>query len=147
MIRTIILQLKRGDEGILQLLEVSNDVAFRLSDASKSFDRALLCDIVFKNFTLRSSYWNSLQGPIFDCNLDVLSNNDVVESFLQFPMNLKSDDDKEPNLPKSYISLPTKVIEQAHKATGVFIAASNLVKRLLPGFNNRSLDYDWFLIG
>jgi len=57
-------------------------------------------------------------------------------------MNLRPDEDKEPNLPKSYISLPTKVNEQAHKATGVFIAASNLVKRLLPGFNNRSIDYD-----
>ena len=61
-------------------------------------------------------------------------------------MDIKTDDDQEPNQPTSYILLPNKINDQANKAIGVFIAASNLVKRLLPGSNNKYFNFELTII-
>jgi len=108
---------------MLKLLEVSNDIGFRLSDVSKLTEQSLLCEISFENVTISSSYWDGHLGPIYDCEFATLP-----ETSLRFPV------DRDVN---SYILLPNSIREIPYKASGVFIAASNLVKRLLPGLNNR----------
>ena len=108
---------------MLKLLEVSNDIGFRLSDVSKLTEQSILCEISFENVTISSSYWDGHLSPIYDCELTALP-----ETSLRFPA------DRDVN---SYILLPNSIREIPYKASGVFIAASNLVKQLLPGLNNR----------
>ena len=124
--------LQQGDEGILKLLDVSNDIAFRLSHVSKLAGIPLHCEISSVNITISSSYWDQVQGPnaVVDCDLKEIES----EALLRFPS------EKSGSLMgnvTSYILLPKEIKENAYKAGGVFIAASKLVRQLLPGYNNR----------
>ena len=123
--------LQQGDEGILKLLDVSNDIAFRLSHVSKLAGIPLHCEISSVNVTISSSYWDQIQGNVtFDCDLKEIES----EVLLRFPSEKSGS--KMGNI-TSYIFLPKEIKEKAYKAGGVFIAASKLVRQLLPGYNNR----------
>lgn len=122
-----------SDKAILKVLEATHDVAFRLSSLAKLENISLRCEISLPNVTLSSSYWDgSLNNKIFGC--DLASKNiypSASEAFLRFPVNnqLKTS--------QSYTLLPNKIldIEQAYMASGVLIAATNLIEQVLPGNN------------
>ncbi len=116
---------------MLKLLEVSNDIGFRLSDVSKLAEQSVLCEISFENVTISSSYWDGHLGPIYDCDLIAMPSQ---ETSLRFPS------DQDGNYFNNYILLPNTIRENPYRASGVFIAASNLVKMLLPGLNNRQFE-------
>jgi len=124
----ILKQQTKGDEEILELLRVSNDIGFRLSNVSELAALPLLCEIPFYNVTIMSSYWDESQGNLSDCTLKNVS---FKENFYRFPMN---NDTKKI---ESYIVIPDKIKEKSYKTAGVFIAASKLIQLLLPGSENR----------
>ena len=123
----ILKQQTKGDEEILELLRVSNDIGFRLSNVSELAALPLLCEIPFDNVTIMSSYWDESQGSLSDCALNNVS---FKEKFYRFPMN---DVEKI----ESYIVLPDQIKDKSYKTAGVFIAASKLIQLLLPGSENR----------
>lgn len=115
-------------------MEVSNDISFHLSNVSKVVGMPLLCEIPFDNVTISSSYWDGgNQSSVFGCDLTNSSAKQVVP--LTFP-NYQNITNVDGHI-KSYIRLPSEITERAYKASGVFIAASNLIKILLPGSKNR----------
>ena len=123
----------KGNEGILKLIDVSNDIAFRLSNVSKLAGIPLLCEISFDNISVSSSYWNGIQGEsVVGCDLKTEVQS---ESFLRFPSNKISG--QMGNNVTSYILLPNEIILKTYKAVGVFIPASNLLKQFIPRNNNR----------
>jgi len=105
-----------------------------MSKASKMAGQPLFCEIPLENVTISSSYWNGTQDLIVGCDLKNLSAQEVP---LKFP-NYKDSTDINGNI-KSYILLPNTINRNPYKTSGVYIAASNLVKMLLPGFNNRQV--------
>jgi len=113
-------------------LEVSNDISFHLSNVSQSAGIPLLCEIPLKNVTISSSYWDGTQSPILGCDLKNLPAQKVS---LTFP-NYENITNEDGNI-KSYILLPSEITKSAYKASGVLIAASNLIKKILPGSENR----------
>jgi len=129
----IILQHKKGNEEIRELLDVSNDIAFRLSNVSKQAEVPLICEYSFANVTISSSYWNGTQGNISNCNS---KNASFHLASIRFP-NRK--EDGEIGNMASYIELPKDIGKTPFKSAGVFIAASDLIQLLLPGSNNRQV--------
>lgn len=129
------MKVNSGDEGILKLLKISDDIAFRLSNTAQLEGQSLRCDIFFPNVTISSSYWDgSALNPIFSCDLTNESSYQTAsEAFLRFPVNNQVN-----NNDHSYILLPEDilVIEKSHIASGVLIPATNLMQQLLPGGNN-----------
>lgn len=127
-----------GDEAILKLLEVSDDIVYRLSNVAKLEDQSLRCDIFFPNFTISASFWDGFPlNPIFSC--DLTNENSYATAsgaFLRFPNNIQGND-----MDHSYILLPDEIllIGKAHMASGVLIPATHLIQRLLPGGNNTML--------
>jgi len=120
--------------GILKLLDVSNEIAFQLSNISQLAGIPILCEISFENITTFSSYWNGTQGDsLFGCDLTTEL---PPEDLLRFPSDKNNSSDTKMGV-TSYIVLPKEMNQKAYKSEGVFIAASNLVKQLLPGRNNR----------
>ncbi len=125
----VLLQQGKGDNEFLDLLDVSNDIAFRLSNVSKQAEVPLICEYSFSNVTISSSYWNGSQS-----NISVCSKNETFQlASLRFP-NRKDNDGME-NL-TSYIELPKDIGKTPFKTSGVFIAASDLIQLLLPGSDN-----------
>lgn len=129
-----LIKVNSGDEGILKLLNISDDIAFRLSNTAQLEEQSLRCDIFFPNVTIGSSYWDGSLNPILSCDLTNESSYQTAsEAFLRFPVN--NEENKNDN---SYILLPEDilVIEKIHIASGVLIPATNLIQQLLPGGNN-----------
>jgi len=106
--------------------------------------QSLLCEISLLNVTISSSYWDGSTNPILNC--DPISSDDsnatASDDFLRFP-HLRYHNNEETNetesITNSYILLPNSILvpNQVHRASGVFIAATNLIQLLLPGANNR----------
>ena len=128
--------MNKSDEGFLKLLEVSNDIALRLSNLAKLEERSLLCEINFPNLAISASYWDGSSNPTFDCDLvdasyKSFSFSNPLESFLHFPM-INNDH-------QSYIELPSSILipGKQYKAAGVSIASEYFIQKNLPGANNR----------
>lgn len=108
----------------LFLLNVSEDVGFRLSNVAQLGNRPLHCETYQPNVTISSSYWDGMSSLVQDCGL---ADNLSREAFLRFPMMTSS---------SSYLILPDAIIESGkiHKAAGTLITSS-IVNQLFPGTN------------
>lgn len=107
----------------LELLSVSEDVAFRLIEIAELEERPLLCENNENNITISSVFWDGIQSSISGCQLnETLS----LDELLRFPLAADS-----------FIKLPENVLErgQRYKAAGVFVS-HYLMQHLLPGGNN-----------
>lgn len=131
------LQLEKGDEGIIRLLDASNEVGFHLSLVSQIEGKPLLCDFSLPNIFISSSNWDGNQSSIFDCTTG--TNVSLQEHLIRFPQAGYSGERHEGENGNigSYILLPSKIQEKSYRASGVFISNSDFVKTFLPGFNNR----------
>lgn len=122
-----------GDETILKLLEVADDVAFRLSKVAKWEKISLRCEISLPNLTLSAAYWDGSPNPIFGCDLTdgITYLTSASEAFIRFPLNFYE------KTSQSYILLPSKMLsnQQAFMASGIFIPATSLMEQILPGTN------------
>ncbi len=119
----------KGDTEILTLLEVSNDIAFCLSNVSQYAEKSLLCEYSFDNVTIFSSFWDGIQEHFSVCNSTILI---PLNTSLNFPTRKSS----EMKNTASYIELPEDITKSGFKSAGVYIAASNLIQLILPGSEN-----------
>jgi len=115
-------------------LKVSDDIGLRLSNVAQLEAQSLSCEIFFPNVTISSSYWDGKPNPILDCDLNNTGSHlNYSEAFLRFPKK---------NC-RSYIVLPNSslVPQQVYKATGILLAAVNIIQNVLPGggFSNTRL--------
>lgn len=123
------------------LVNVAEEMSFRLVDVAESDGRSLRCETRSENVTISSSYWNGNQTFVDDCDLDVTSRhldrmeeNEVdqiaqSELFRRFPLS-------DPDMGSSYLLLPEGAVtpNQIHKAAGVLIS-QNILQHLFPGQN------------
>lgn len=113
----------------LYMIDVAEDLGFRLSDVAQSTNQSLRCETLLPNVTLSSSFWNGYQqAQVSGCDL---SDNASTWSpqgdiFQRFPLTDQSG--------SSFIVIPAESIlpGQVHKASGVFIA-HYILDHLLPG--------------
>lgn len=117
------------------MLNVSEDISFRLADVAEEDGRSLRCETYTVNVTLSSAYWDGNQTKIEDCSLSAyyeldkkreIHVEDIVKSeiFRKFPLLSES----------SYLLLPSDAIfgRRIHKAAGVLISHL-IVEQILPG--------------
>jgi len=116
----------------LYLIDVAEDLGFRLSDVAQSTNQSLRCETPLPNVTISSSYWNGYeQAQVAGCELTnsssrVSTSTPKGDTFQRFPLTDYSG--------SSYITIPSESIVpgQVHKAAGVLIA-HYILDRLLPG--------------
>lgn len=106
----------------LRLLNASEDLALRLSNAAASSNVSFRCDNVNSNITVGSFFWDGVIEHIADCNLENHTQDNVLQRFpLQGP---------------SAILLPQSVLATnvSHTSAG-FIISCYFLDYLLPGKN------------
>jgi hypothetical protein len=110
----------------LILLNVSEDMSFRLTDVAEVDGRSLRCEINLSNVSLSSSYWDGGPNDVHDCYLNTMA---VSNVFQQFPLSGQSYD-------STYILLPEEAIAvgRTHKAAGLLIS-HYILQQLFPGQN------------
>lgn len=110
----------------LELLSVSEDIAFRLIEVAEKEEHSLHCENIISNITISSLYWDGFQRSIEGCQLNnsLSFNPDLL---LRFPSSRTG----------TYIRLPDNVLEagRPHKAAGILVSHF-LIEFLLPGGNN-----------
>lgn len=120
-------QSNRSQSALL-LLNVSEDMSFRLADVAEMDNLSLRCEIQLTNLTFSSSYWDGGPKEVYDCYLNAVTASEV---FLQFPSSSQFNSDS------TYLLLPEEAVAvgRRHKAAGLLISHS-ILQQLLPGQNS-----------